>query len=107
MILPHNVCTYTIVVDYGQNMELSVLNKELPGCVYLYSPLCVYNLGMVNQAHDDSNGQFVDHMHAHVYREGVKKKGAKNICSLIRSRVFIIKVLTIKSSIILRLINCL
>jgi hypothetical protein len=29
---------YTFVVDYGQNMELPVYNKEQPGITYYYSP---------------------------------------------------------------------
>ncbi len=42
---------YTFVVDYGQNMELPVYNKEQPGCTYYFSPLSVYNLGVVSHAH--------------------------------------------------------
>lgn len=81
--LPHNICTYTFFVYHGQNMELPVFNKEQPGFSYYYSSLGVYNLGMVDQVHEDSNGHFVYHMHAHVYHEEVGKKGAKNVCSII------------------------
>ena len=34
----HNSKTYTLVVDYCQNMEVPVFNKEQPGCSYYYSP---------------------------------------------------------------------
>ena len=49
--VPHSEQTYTFVVDYGQNMELPVYNKEQPGCTYYYSPLSIYNLGVVNHAY--------------------------------------------------------
>ena len=76
--------TYTFVVDYGQNMELPVYNKEQPGCTYYYSPLSVYNLGVVNHAHFyDNNRKYGPHLHAHVYHEGVARKGANNVASLI------------------------
>ena len=74
---------YTFVVDYGQNMELPVYNKEQPGVTYYYSPLSVYNLGVVNHAHEYPNGEVKEHMYAHVYHEGVGKKGANNVSSLI------------------------
>jgi len=41
---------YTFVVDYGQNMELPVYNKKQPGITYDYSPLSIYNLGIVDHA---------------------------------------------------------
>jgi hypothetical protein len=74
---------YTFVVDYGQNMELPVYNKEQPGVTYYFSPLSIYNLGMVNHAHEYANGEVKEHMYAHVYHEGVGKKGANNVASLI------------------------
>jgi len=40
-------------------------------------------LGMVDQSHKDCDGIECDHMHAHVYHEGIGKKGANNVCSLI------------------------
>ncbi len=51
----HLVRRYTFVVDYGQNMELPVYNKEQPGCTYYFSPMSIYNLGVVNhaQVYDD------------------------------------------------------
>ena len=64
-------------------MELPIFNKEQPGCTYYYSPLSVYNLGVVNHAHEYQNGVIKEHMYAHVYHEGVAKKGANNVASLI------------------------
>jgi len=79
----HTVRRYTFVVDYGQNMELPVYNKEQPGITYYYSPLSVYNLGMVDHAHVCDDGRVTEHLHCHVYHEGVGKKGASNVASLI------------------------
>ena len=59
----HSERTYTFVVDYGQNMELPVFNKEQPGCTYYYSPMTVNNLGMVDHAHKYLDGTVGEHMH--------------------------------------------
>lgn len=92
--IPHKDRSYTFVVDYGQNMELPVFNKQQPGCTYYYSPLSIYNLGVVNHAYQYDKDTFKEHMHAHVYHEGVGKKGANNVTSLIDK--------TLRSSNILR-----
>jgi hypothetical protein len=52
----HSVRRYTFVVDYGQNMELPVYNKEQPGCTYCFSTMSIYNLGVVNHAHVYDDG---------------------------------------------------
>ncbi len=80
----HRERRYTFVVDYGQNMELPIFNKEQPGVTYYYSPLSIYNLGIVDHAHDYGRGIIKEHLHCHVYHEGVGKKGANNVSSLIR-----------------------
>ncbi len=67
---------YTFVVDYGQIMELPSYRWEQPGCTYYFSPLSVFNLGVVNHAHVYHDGRVSEHMHAHVYHEGIGKKGA-------------------------------
>jgi len=64
-------------------MELPVYNKEQPGITYYYSPLSIYNLGIVDHAHVYDDGLVSEHMHCHVYHEGVGKKGANNVSSLI------------------------
>jgi hypothetical protein len=80
----HSVRRYTFVVDYGQNMELPVYNKEPPGCTYYFSPMSIYNLGVVDHAHVYDDGQVSERLHCHVYTEGVgKKRGANNVASLI------------------------
>ena len=81
--MQHEFRAYTLVVDYGQNMELPSYRREQPGCTYYYSPLSVYNLGVVNHAHVYDDGQVSAHLHAHVYHEGVARKGATNVTSLI------------------------
>ena len=64
-------------------MELPIYNKEQPGCTYYYSPLNIYNLGVVNHVHEYQNRVIKEHMYVHVYHEGVAKKGAHNVASLI------------------------
>ena len=81
--LPHHLRCRTFVVDYGQNMELPVFNSSQSGSSYYYYPLGVYNLGVVDHAHDYVYRVFKDHMYAHVYQDGVTKKGANNVASLI------------------------
>ncbi len=58
-------------------------NKEQPSCTYYFSPLSVYNLGVVNHTHIYDDGQVSEHLHCCVYTEGVGKKGANNVASLI------------------------
>lgn len=60
-----------------------VYNKEQPGVTYYYSPLTIFNLGMVDQANLQDDGEIKDHMYCHVYHEGVGQKGANNVCSLV------------------------
>ncbi len=79
----HSQRSYAFVVDFGQNMELLSFNGEQPCSTYYYSPLSIYNLGMVDQAHKDCEGIECDHMHAHIYHEGIGEKGANNVFSLI------------------------
>ena len=47
----HSEQRFTFIVDYGQNMELPIYNKEQPCSTHYYSPLSVYNLGVVNHVH--------------------------------------------------------
>jgi hypothetical protein len=79
----HSVRRYTFVVDYGQNIELPMYNKEQPGCTYYFSPLSIYDLGVVGHAHIYNAGWVSEHLHCHVYTEGIGKKGANNVASLI------------------------
>ncbi len=72
---------YTFIVDYGQNMELPVYNKEKPGCTYYFSPLSVFNLGVVIHPNVYNRGRVSEHLHYHVCQKGVGKKGANNVTS--------------------------
>ena len=55
-----------------------------PGDTYYFTPLSVYNLGVVNCAHlYEGEPDPKDCMHCHVYNEGVASKGANNVASLI------------------------
>ena len=85
VLLQHKDKTYTFVVDYGQNMELPSFKNEQPGTVYYFSPLNIYNLGVVNHAHvyEGKENDPKEHMYARVYHEGIAKKGMNNVCSLI------------------------
>ena len=80
---PQSSRIYTLYVDYGQNMDLPHYAEEQSGCTYYYSPLGVYNLGIVDRAYDQNDGLFDVHLHAHVYHEGTAKKGANNVASLV------------------------
>jgi hypothetical protein len=69
----YSVRRYTFVVDYWQNMELPVYNKEQPGCTYNFSPMSIYNLGVVNHTHIYNDRWVSEHLHCHAYTEGVGK----------------------------------
>ncbi len=64
-------------------MELTMYNNEQPGCTYYFIPLSVYNLGVVNHAHIYDDRWVSEHLHCHVYTEGIGKKGANNVALLI------------------------
>jgi hypothetical protein len=75
--------SYTFLCDYGQNMELPIINHEQPGCLHYFSPLGIYNFGVVDQAYVDFDVKIHDHMQVHVYHEGVGKNDTNKVCSLI------------------------
>ena len=60
----HQHGTYTLVVEYGQNMEYSFYAAEQPG--HYYMPLNVYVLGCANHTHEYSCDDAKAYMHAHV-----------------------------------------
>jgi hypothetical protein len=65
----HSDRMYTFVIDYGQNMDIPVINEEQPGPTYYFSPVGVYNLGVVHHTHVYDNGTIGKHMYARVYNE--------------------------------------
>lgn len=68
----------TLVVDYGQNMQLPWFGSKQPGNTYYFTPLNAYNLGIVDVA---LNG--VEVLYCHLYDESVGRKGGDNVASLI------------------------
>ena len=90
---PHSSRSYCFVVDFGQNMELPVFHSEQPGPVYYYSPLGIYDLGMVNHAHTYPDGTVAAHMYTHVYHEGVGRKASNNVASLIMKTLKLLNLL--------------
>jgi hypothetical protein len=68
----------TFIVDYGQNMALPWFGTSQPGDTYYYTPLTVFNLGVVDVSHPDG-----EHRYCHLYKEGDGKKGGDNVASLL------------------------
>ena len=62
-----NPTVHTLVVDFGQNMELPFYGEMQPGDTYYYTPLSISNLGIVDTA--------TNTLHVHIYHEGEGKKG--------------------------------
>ena len=42
-------------------MEIPVFQYQQPGATYYYSPWSIYNLGMVDQAHNNGDDKFKVH----------------------------------------------
>ncbi len=81
--LPHADRSYTVVVYYGQNMEVPFYGKTQLSETYCYKPMSVYKLGVVNSAHlHDRADDPKDHMCCHVYDECVTGKGCNTISSV-------------------------
>jgi hypothetical protein len=56
---------YTFIMDY---IKHGIAGLQFTATrVYYFSPLSVYNLGMVNHAHVYGDGRMCEHMHCHVY----------------------------------------
>ncbi len=65
-------------------MEMTCFGGNQLGDTNYFTPLSVYNLEVVNCAHlHKSENDPKDHMHCHIYHEGVASKGANNVASLI------------------------
>ena len=65
-------------------MDMPAFKSMRPGETYYYFPFTVYNLGVVNTAEvlsDDMEPE--EHLHAHVYHQGVASKGGNNVASLL------------------------
>ena len=75
--LPHSQRTYTFIADFSQNMELPFFGESQPGDTYYFSPLKINVFGIVDCS------VFGGKLSAHVYDEGVAKKGGNNIASML------------------------
>jgi hypothetical protein len=74
--VPHSSRTYTFIADYSQNLDLPHFGGEQPGETFYYSPLNIFQFGVVDPTDNDK-------LHAFVYDEGDGKKGGNNVASLI------------------------
>ena len=79
----HTKRRYTLTCDFGQNMQCPCYNSNQPGCTYYYTPLNIYNFGVVDHLHDHGNRTIGNHVHCHVYHADIGKKGGTNVASLI------------------------
>ena len=75
--LPHSERSYCFIADYSQNVELPFFGSSQPGDSYYFSPLKINVFGVVDCS------IFGGKLSAHVYHEGVAKKGGNNVTSLI------------------------
>ena len=64
----HTKWQYTLTCDFGQNMQCPCYNSNKPGCTYYYTPLNIYNFGVVDHSYDYGYRMIGNHMHCHVYR---------------------------------------
>jgi hypothetical protein len=58
-------------------MALPHFGESQPGDTYYYTPLNIYNLGVVDASDEH------DRLYCHIYQEGDGKKGGNNVASLL------------------------
>ena len=75
--LPHCDRHYCFIADFSQNMELPFFGESQPGDTYYFSPLKINVFGIVDCS------IFGGKLSAHVYHEGVGKKGGNNVASML------------------------
>ena len=75
--LPHSERSYCFIADYSQNMELPFFGASQPGDTYYFTPLKINVFGIVDCC------IFGGKLSAHVYHEGIGKKGGNNVASLL------------------------
>jgi hypothetical protein len=75
--LPHSQRHYCFIADFSMNMELPFFGASQPGDTYYFSPLKINVFGIVDCS------IFGGKLSAHVYNEGVGKKGGNNVASLL------------------------
>jgi hypothetical protein len=64
---PHSSRTYTFIADYSQNLDLPHFGGEQPGETFYYSPLNIFQFGVVDPTDNDR-------LHAFVYDEGTGRR---------------------------------
>lgn len=79
--VPRSNRVFTFILDYAQNLGLPHYGAEQPGATYYFSPLGVYEFGIV-----DASGER-DHLHAYVYPEGTGNKGGNNVASMLMAEL--------------------
>ena len=77
MNLPHEERHYCFIADFSQNMELPFFGSSQPGDTYYFSALKINVFGIVDCS------IFGGKLSAHVYHEGVGKKGGNNVASML------------------------
>ena len=75
--LPHSERHYCFIADFAQNMELPFFGASQPGDTYYFSPLKINVFGIVDCS------IFGGKLSAHVYDEGIGKKGGNNVTSML------------------------
>jgi hypothetical protein len=75
--LPHSERHYCFIADFSQNMELPFFGASQPGDTYYFSPLKINVFGIVDCS------IFGGKLSAHVYHEGIGKKGGNNVTSML------------------------
>ena len=75
--LPHHERHYCFIADFSQNMDLPFFGESQPGDTYYFSPLKINVFGIVDCS------IFGGKLSAHVYSEGVGKKGGNNVASML------------------------
>ena len=74
-------------------MDNPSFHKEQPGKAHYYSSMSVYNFGVVDHGHQYPNVTVAEHLYTHVYHEGMGKKGANNVVSLLLKTMRIMDIL--------------
>ena len=73
--VPHSAWTYTYITDYAQNLDLTYFGGEQPWETFYYSPLNIFQFGVVGPTDNDKR-------HAFVYDKGYGKKGGTALLHL-------------------------
>ena len=73
----HESMSYTVVIDYAQNLDVPHFGGQQPGETYYYSPKSVYVFGVCDMWLRPTQ------LYAYCYEEETGKKGGNNVASLL------------------------